>query len=431
MRAVTAARETTRFRAALGGMLVLALGLRLWYALGVAPGVTVGGDGKTYHWLANLIADGHGFIRPWDFQLFGVVKPTAEHPPLYPLLLAGVSKLGATSWEAHRVASCFMGTATVGVVGLVGRRAGGPAAGIAAAALAAVYPLLVLADGTLYSESLYGLTIALTLLAGYRFLDRPTAWRAALLGAAIALAVLTRAEALLLYPLLVLPLAWLAREARWRNLAVAGVVLALLLTPWLVRNWITFDRPVFSTNLGGLLAGANCDATYHGDFTGLWRYDCFGTVRQGDEPYEADQYRDRGLRYARDHAGRLAVVAPIRVLRTWDVWKPRQAAGYESFVEGRELWWERAGTAFYVLLVAPLALIGAILLRRRRQTLRVLLAPALLVTISSTISYGITRFRMAADVALVVSAGVALAALIPQLARLPARRAKRTTPARS
>jgi len=413
---VTAARETTRFRAALGAVLVIAFGLRAWYSLRVAPGVVVGGDGKTYHWLANLIADGHGFIRPWDYTLFGVVKPTAEHPPLYPLLLAGVSKLGGTSWAAHRVASCFMGTATVGVVALIGRRAAGPAAGIAAAGLAAFYPLLVLSDGTLYSESLYALTIALSLLAGYRYLDHPSAARAAMLGGAIALAVLTRAEALLLYPLLVLPLVWLTREARWRNAVVALAAMVVLVSPWLVRNWITFDRPVLSSNLGGLLAGANCRATYHGAFTGLWRYDCFGTVKEGSEPFEADQYRDRGLRYARDHAGRLAVVVPIRVLRTWDLWRPRQQASYETFVEGRGRDWERAGTAFYLLILGPLALAGAFILYRRGEPLRLLLAPLLLVTISSAISYGITRFRAAADVALVVSAGVALAALVPWLA---------------
>jgi 4-amino-4-deoxy-L-arabinose transferase-like glycosyltransferase len=400
---------------------LLAFGLRLLYALAFAPDVVVGGDGKTYHWLANLIADGHGFIRPWEYQLDGVVKPTAEHPPLYPLLLAAVSKAGGTSWAAHRIASSVMGTATVLVVGLVARRVAGPAAGLAAAGLAAIYPLLVVSDGTLYSESLYVLTIALALLAAYRFRDRPGALAAALLGGAIGLAVLTRAEALLLYPLLVIPLMWPLRGTALRHAAVALAALALVVSPWVARNWSTFGRPVLSNNLGGLLAGANCHPTYYGPFTGLWRFECFGKVKPGSESYEADQYRDRGLRYARDHAGRLAAVVPIRILRTWDLWRPRQAAAYESFVEGRDRNWERVGTAFYLLLLAPLALAGAWILRRRGEQLRILLAPVLLVTISSATSYGITRFRAAADVALVVSAGVALAAAIAYLPELRAR----------
>jgi 4-amino-4-deoxy-L-arabinose transferase-like glycosyltransferase len=418
---VTARLPLSRFALALGAIIVVAFGMRLWYDLAFAPSVTVGGDGKTYHWLANLIAGGHGFIRPWDYTLDGIVRPTAEHPPLYPLLLAGVSKLGWTSWTAHRIASGVMGTAAVLVIGLVGRRVAGRAAGLAAAGLAAVYPLLVVSDGTLYSESLYVLTIALTLLAAYRFRDRPTWRRAALVGGAIGLAALTRAEALLLFPLLVLPIVWPLGVARRRHAAAGLAALALVVSPWLVRNWVTFGRPILSDNLGGLVAGANCHATYYGAFTGLWRYDCFGKVKPGNEAYEADQYRDRGLRYAREHAARLLVVVPIRVLRTWDLWRPRQAATYESFVEGRDRSWEKIGTAFYLLLVAPLALAGAWILRRRGQQLRILLAPALLVSISSATSYGITRFRSAADVVLVVAAGVTLAAAREQLPALRAR----------
>ena len=52
------------------------------------------------------------------------------------------------------------------------------------------------------------------------------------------------------------------------------------------------------------------------------------------------------------------------------------------------------------------------LLRRRRETLLVLLAPAAMVTIMSFLGYGITRFRMAAEISIVVLAAVALVALV-------------------
>ena len=48
-----------------------------------------------YHWLANLLSDGHGFIRPVDDVLLGKSQPTAEHPPLYTLALATMSSFGA------------------------------------------------------------------------------------------------------------------------------------------------------------------------------------------------------------------------------------------------------------------------------------------------------------------------------------------------
>ena len=57
---------------------------------------------------------------------------------------------------------------------------------------------------------------------------------------------------------------------------------------------------------------------------------------------------------------------------------------------------------------------------RRHAPLRVLLAPVLLVTIVSALGWGITRFRHAAEVSIVILAAVALSALYD---RLPKRQA--------
>ena len=105
-------------------------------------------------------------------------------------------------------------------VGLLGRRVGGPAVGLLGAALAALYPLLIVADGALLSETLFGPIVAFTLLAAWRLGEEPTVRWAALVGLGIGLAALTRSEALLLLPLLALPLAWRGGggRARWLRL---------------------------------------------------------------------------------------------------------------------------------------------------------------------------------------------------------------------
>ena len=48
------------------------------------------------------------------------------------------------------------------------------------------------------------------------------------------------------------------------------------------------------------------------------------------------------------------------------------------------------------------------LLRRRGQPLRILLAPVVLVTLVAATSYGSTRFRVAAEVAIVTLGAVAV-----------------------
>ncbi|HEX8743144.1 MAG TPA: glycosyltransferase family 39 protein [Thermoleophilaceae bacterium] len=395
------------------------LALRLLYVLWVMHGRGVAGDGAEFHILANQLADGLGYVQPLIVSPDHL--PTADKPPLYPLLLALPSWLGLDSIGAHRVVSALMGTALVPAVGLLGRRAGGERAGLIAAALAAVHPALVVLDGSLRSESLYAPLIALALLAAYRLLDRPTAARAGVLGGLVGLAALTRSEALLLLALLVVPVAALTpRGSCARTVAVAGLAFALVLAPWLVRNWARFDRPLLSTNAGSLAYGANCDAAYHGELTGSWP--CFPPLRATGERDEADvsaELRRRGTRYARDHAGRVPAVVAVRELRTWDLWDPGPATRLEARIGDRDLGAHRAGVAVHLLLLVP-AVGGALALRRRGERLRVLLAPVALAIAVAALGYGTTRFRVPADVAIVILAAVAIGALAD-------RRGSRTT----
>ena len=71
-------------------------------------------------------------------------------------------------------------------------------------------------------------------------------------------ATLVRSEGLLLVPLLALPLAWRGGPGRLARVAATVAAFAVLLAPWVARNWAVFDRPVLSNNLGYLLASTNC-----------------------------------------------------------------------------------------------------------------------------------------------------------------------------
>ncbi len=288
-----------------------ALGLRLLYALALVRDAPLLGDALQFHLQANALADGLGYVQPFLLRDTGVLRLTADKPPLFPFLEAGVSLLGGRSWAWHHLVGVLAGTGTVVVCGLLGRKVAGPAVGLAAAAIAAVYPVLVATDGSLRTESVYALAIALVLLAALRLRDAPSARRAAIAGAAIGVAALARSEALALLVLLVLPLAGLRRTA------IAGLACLVVLTPWLARTWIALDHPVLvSTNVGGLLAGANCDTHLrrrHARAVGL-RLPAAAGARERGRGVGAPARL--GLRYAREHAGRLPVVlgGPARAL---------------------------------------------------------------------------------------------------------------------
>jgi 4-amino-4-deoxy-L-arabinose transferase-like glycosyltransferase len=392
------------FATRLAAIAGVGLAIRLVYALVLFGSRDPQGDGREFHLLANTLAKSGRYLEPLLYLYRDRAIPTAEKPPLYPALLALPSALGLDSYDAHRVASCLMGTAGVVLIGLLGRRVGGSGIGLIAAALAAVYPALWMLDGSLRSESLYLPLIALVLLLAYRLRDKP-GWRsAALLGGAIGLAALTRSEALLLVPLL-LP---------WRRPKLAAAVVAgcfVVVAPWLARNWITFDQPTaISTNEGGLLAGANCPAAYYGDRIGAWS--CFPVNDRAwgtNEAVISGHQRRRALEYASDHAGRVPAVVGVRVLRVWDLWEPRSTAGFEALIADRDVTAQRAAMLSLYLLV-PFAIAGAVVLRWRGEPLRILVAPIVFVTLVAALSYGSTRFRVAAEPAIVVLAAVGGAA---------------------
>jgi 4-amino-4-deoxy-L-arabinose transferase-like glycosyltransferase len=404
------------FPARLAGIIAVGVALRLVHVLAIAPSTAIFSDGFFFHWVGKAVADGHGYVNPAELYFNGNGGvATAMHPPLYTLVIAAATKLGVTGDEAQRSLGCLFGAGTIAAVGLLGRRVAGSGVGLVAAAVAACYPLLIAADGALMSETLYALLIGLALIAAYRFHDEPSAGRAALLGVAIGLAALTRAESLLLLPLLALPAAW----RRWRLLGVVCLATVVVVAPWTVRNWTAFDRPVLiSTNDGATLAGANCPATYHGRDLGSFSTGCIGPVRfPRNEAEQAARYRSDAASYAGDHIGRVPVVVAVRVLRLWGLYQPTRLA-YDA--QNRRLAVQNAGLVMSYVLI-PFAVFGAIVLRRRRQPLYILLAPIVLVTITCALTYGGLRLRHAAEVPLVVLAAVGAYAVprdrLPKLRR--------------
>jgi 4-amino-4-deoxy-L-arabinose transferase-like glycosyltransferase len=379
--------------------------VRVLYTLLEAPWPPAGLDDQFYFSaLPKLLADGEGFVAPFRYVFRDMTVATAEHPPFYSVVLAGPAELGLTSPDAQRLAGSVFGAGTIATLGLLGRRLGGVRAGLLAAGLAALYPALIAADGALMSESLYGLLVALSLLAAYRLLEAPTVGRAAALGAVAGLAALTRGEALLLLPLLLVPL---LRRRSWRAAVVALLAFAAVLTPWTARNWIVFDRPVLvATNSGTAIAGANCDETYRGDKLGGWWPPCIRSHPGNEAEHHAEALRD-GVRYAADHAGRLPVVMAARLGRVWSVYHPFQIP------EGRSIRVQKLGVVTFFLLV-PLAALGVLVLRRRRVSIWILLMPFVIVTVTALASYGNVRFREPAELALVVLAAIAIDALWPR-----------------
>jgi 4-amino-4-deoxy-L-arabinose transferase-like glycosyltransferase len=405
MAAMQAPSPRPGFARRLGAIAAGALAVRLLYILVLTPHLRGLGDATYYHQLANVLGDGRGFVDPTNGTA------TALHPPLFPLLLAPFSALGLDGYQAQRVIVSLIGALTVVAVGLVARRASGGSdrTGLIAAALAAVSPVLISADGAVMSETLLGLLTALAALAAYALIAKPSPARAALLGALVGLATLTRGEALLLLPLLALPVALRLQGRRAATLALTVAACLVVIAPWTIRNLTTFDRTVpISTNEGNLIAGANCPSTYGGADIGSWDLECIPKAPVAEESVALARFRRIGLDYAGDHLERLPLVLIARLGRTFELFQPVRQARH---AEGRAAGLEIAGAIWFLLLL-PIGGYGAVLLHRRGVALSPLLAPFGVAIGATLVGYGVPRFRHPADVTLLVLVAVAAETLL-------------------
>ncbi|MDQ1519749.1 MAG: hypothetical protein QOI55_822 [Actinomycetota bacterium] len=419
------------FLRALVSIVAIALGVRLGYIffdrtgthLNAAIGV-VGGDAFFYHKGAWLLPH-HGFISPEIYLTEGRSVQSAEHPPLYLLWLGIPSLFHIVSPVAHMVWSALLGTATVALVGLLGREIAGEKTGLVAAALAAIYPNVWSHDGFLTSETMALFTVTLSLLLAYRFWRRPSPWRAAALGFACALATLSRAELILLFALIVLPLIVMTKGAtgvsRWRLLTIAAVAGVIPIAPWVIYNATRFKEPVYlSTGFGVTLASANCDGTYYGPTTGYWNMRCASEIRNRDVAPQLDQsqqdpiFRRKALDYIGHHKSRLPYVVLARWGRVSSLWKPWQQAALDQYPEGREKWVANTSLMMWFVLI-PLAIAGAFVIRARRVPVFPLLALPVTVWVAITLTFATNRYRATAETVMCVLAAAALVSIFDAL----------------
>ena len=227
------------------------------------------GDALYFHKQAQLIANGSGwFIDPYTFiHEHQKVLPGAAHPPLWTLLLVVANELGLRSYSSQLLFACVLGGVAVFVTGLAAREAAGTRAGLIAGAIAAIYPNYWINYGQGLGETPLLLIIAAVLLMSMKLWRRPSYPKAAALGLLCALAALTRAEQILLVPLVIVPTALtIPGIAFRRRLAYAGlgvVIVVITLTPWVAFNMTRFVHPTFmSTDSGSTLAEANCYPAY-------------------------------------------------------------------------------------------------------------------------------------------------------------------------
>jgi 4-amino-4-deoxy-L-arabinose transferase-like glycosyltransferase len=198
--------------------------------------------------IAWSVVSGAGYSSPWANTL---PTPTAQQPPVYPYLLAGIFKLaGAYSHLSLWIAvglNAVISALTAVLILQIGKRVFGTPTGVLAAWVWSCWTYEAVVAIRLWESSLSALLLAVGLwllpkLAGSL---RPQLW--IVFGALAGVAALNNTTLLSVFPFFWLWL-WIGYRRRGlsctKRLVASVVVCVLVLLPWTVRNYATFHQIV-------------------------------------------------------------------------------------------------------------------------------------------------------------------------------------------
>ena len=388
--------------------------------------------------------------HPFDFYKDGVVAPGADHPPGFVLVLAFLDRLGIDTPQGQRLAMCVLGTATIAVIAVLGRRLGGARVGLIAAGIAAVYPNFWINDGMLMVETLVHLRHrGRHCWPATATCTAPTAGTSSCSPSRSTVAAMPGPRRSCCSGLLVLPLVLFRREHPWRErftqLVVAAAIPVLAFAPWVAVQPQPLRRSRCSSapGAGQTLAVGNCDLTFGGRTSASTTPVACALRRSSRRPPPTVRCVTASTRrIARDyidaHRADLPRVVAARVGRVWQMYQVDQSIGLDGYIEGRaggpptvtSVWCERRSGATSCWCCWRSW--AVVILRRRRETLYPLLVQPLLATFTAATTFGITRYRAGAEVvdraaALRSTLGAVVRAPVPDRYRRP-RRLRRAMP---
>ncbi len=363
---------------------------------------------------ANLL-DGHGYTRLPERG------PDSDLPPLYPFFLAGVYTIFGRDAVAVALVQIALDVGTVLLVYWVGRRVGGEAVGLLAAAFYGLYPYLLYQNLTLNDTGLFILLLAASVAAAYRVRDTQAARWAVALGLAVGLGSLTKTWILLVLALLALDW-WRARgfRAALRLGLTAGAVALWVLTPWAIRNTRLHGEFVLvSTNSGSNLHQGNnaCVADYLARGWDAQWVNCIEKAPAGLSEVEADRWhRTQAVDYLRDHPGAWPRLFATKLWVLWaPVIMPYDLPPDPYLIDDAVLQFQsrtfQAARVVHALYFAPLLALGAAGLLwacRDKRPIGPLLAVFAAVTFTYLVFHPSTRYRAPADPFVFVLAAYAL-----------------------
>lgn len=208
-------------------------------------------DARAYDKIAVNLSQGRGYLEDVGVPLskdFAI----ARVGPGYEFFLAGAYKIFGHQYWPIWLAQAMFQALTVLIVYLTAREIFAknwhPAIGLAAAALVAGSPDLIVASSMLLTENLAVFLLVAALYFFFRFFNQGGRVNLILFPAFYFSAVLVRSQLSLMALIFLVFFIW---RKQWKQLAVFVLVALVFFAPWIIRNYSIFDEFIpFNASLG-------------------------------------------------------------------------------------------------------------------------------------------------------------------------------------
>lgn len=383
---------------------ILALTARL-ALVGLMPETIDFPDERDYDTIARSLVKGTGFQEADGRR--------AGRAPGYPVFLAALYLLGLDTPRAVFIIQAFCGTLTCVLLCFLAKKLFGGKTAAFAGLIAALYPFFIYFTGLLLSETLFILfLVAFFLLLETRSgpgLSWPRRLAVPILAGILAGVLTHLRSSFLLFPFFLLPFVLLRRKPRRNALAGWALMLlfmALTLSPWVWRNYRLFGHFIPTTlQAGESLYEANSPYATGGPAMNESQtpWDRI-TAGQKLNEYERDRFfRDKAIKYIREHPGRFAQLALIKLKRFWN-----PIPNYRHF---RSPLYIAISLSAY-LPVILLALCGLIRNRSHKALLLYSLSPVFYYTALHAVFVGSVRYRIPVMAFVILLAGAGAAVVV-------------------
>lgn len=388
----------------LAAILLLALVARLLAGVYVARQVSAE-NRKTGEASPFRFPDSHGMMTTAKHLATGQGHVDGQgryawRTPLYQGFLALLIRLGLGAAGAIRAVQAGVGVANCLLLYWIARRLGGTRAGLYAAGIGAIYPMLVYFSALVLTETLSVTLVLLVVLTQFRLVESGRPGEAAWAGVALGLAGLLKASlGLLVVPLLLwhVLVVW-PRRPPVLLLAVMLLGWAVPVGSWAARNAHVLGTPIFFSTMGGFTlfesTGPQADGgPNHGKVA-------LPPAIEGLPEVERDAAFKRAVwKWVRAHPAAALALSWQKFRRTWSPlpnWSGAQAWHYRLALCGS--------------YVPVMVLAFTCLWRRRRhwRLLGFLCIPVVYVALVHTVFMGSIRYRVSVLGCLILLAALGL-----------------------